>query len=84
MSETTNIPTYPLTGWNLAQAESAALLLLNIHFLSSREQKLDAPTHSGYYVMTRQQALDLAKMLTEYAGKLPADADGIPGGETNH
>ncbi len=84
MSETVEIPTYPVVGWNLAQAESAALLLLNMRFLSAREQSIDEPTQSGYYVMTRQQALDLAKMLSDYAHKLPEDADGAPDGTTSH
>ncbi|KAA9130910.1 hypothetical protein F3N42_11165 [Marinihelvus fidelis] len=73
MSEPVNIPTWPVVGWNLAQAESAALLLLNVRFLSSREQSVDVPSDSGYYVMTRQQAQDLSKMLADYAAKLPED-----------
>lgn len=66
MSEA-EIPLSPIAGWTIAPVSAYRAVMLSLDFLAHATQQPDEALHSPHFVLTVQQARELAAALTKHA-----------------
>ena len=71
MDKSNELATNPVSGWNIRGVQPYNALLLQFQYLSSPMQRLEDAHESRHYILTQEQAIELAEAIHRNAKNLP-------------
>ena len=63
MDKSNELATNPVSGWNIRGVQPYNALLLQFQYLSSPMQRLEDAHESRHYILTQEQAIELAEAI---------------------
>ncbi len=83
MSNESDIPLFPIVGWNIGPIPTHGVVAFQPYFIASPMDPVEAAQPSRYYAMTPAQARELAQKILEAADTAESFAAQVPPDQQN-